>query len=102
MLLNASGIAYGLSYLAMFAIPLIAPGEKPSWMLRVAAASGFAMTLLFMVLSVFPIIDVPNRLLFAIKISAVVIGLNLAGALLYWRGDVRRRKVQGSSSWKSI
>ena len=22
-----------------------------------------------------------------------VIGLNLAGALLYWRGDVRRRKV---------
>jgi glutamate:GABA antiporter len=93
MLLNASGIAYGLSYLAMFAIPLIAPGEKPSWVLRVAAASGFAMTLLFMVLSVFPIIDVPNRLLFAIKISVVVIGLNLAGALLYWRGDIRRRLV---------
>jgi len=67
MLLNASGIAYGLSYLAMFAIPLIAPGEKPSWMLRVAAASGFAMTLLFMVLSVFPIIDVPNPALFAAK-----------------------------------
>jgi glutamate:GABA antiporter len=93
ILQNAYGIAYGLAYLGMFAIPLIAPGEKPSWILRVAAASGFSMTLLNMVLSVFPIIDVPNRLLFAIKISAVVIGLNLAGALLYWRGDSRRKRA---------
>ena len=51
------------------------------------------MTLLNMVLSVFPIIDVPNHLVFAVKISGVVIGLNLAGALLYWRGDVRRRRA---------
>jgi amino acid transporter len=93
VLLNASAIAYGLAYLGMFAVPLLAPGERTSWVLRAAAASGFAMTLLNMVLSVFPIIDVPNRLLFAIKISAVVIGLNLAGALLYWRGDIRRRKA---------
>ena len=93
LLLNASGIAYGLSYLAMFAIPLIAPGEKPSWLLRVAAASGFAMTLLFMVLSLFPIIDVPNRLLFTIKTGGIVIGLNLAGALLYWRADNRRKRA---------
>jgi len=92
---NAMGIAYGLAYLGMFAIPLIAPGEKPSWMLRVAAASGFAMTLLFMVLSLFPIIDVPNRLLFGIKVGAIVIGLNLAGALLYWRGDTRRKRASG-------
>jgi glutamate:GABA antiporter len=93
ILQNAMGIAYGMAYLAMFAIPLIAPGEKPPLILRVAAASGFGMTLLNMVLSVFPIIDVPNRLLFAIKISAVVIGLNLAGALLYWRGDIRRKRA---------
>jgi amino acid transporter len=94
LLFNASGIAYSLSYLAMFAIPLIAPGEKPSWMLRVAAASGFAMTLLFTVLSLFPIIDVPNRLLFTARIGAVVIGLNLAGALLYWWG--RRFRLPNS------
>ena len=46
----------------MFAIPLAARGEKPSWLLRGAALSGFAMTLLNVVTSVFPIIDVPNRL----------------------------------------
>jgi amino acid transporter len=95
LLQNASGIAYGLAYLAMFAIPLIARGEKPSWMLRAMAVSGFAMTLLYVVLSVFPIIDVPNRALFAIKISGAVIGLNLAGALFYWRADMRRKRVLG-------
>ncbi len=93
LLQNASGIAYGLAYLAMFAIPLVAPGEKPSWILRVAAVSGFAMTLLYVILSVFPIIDVPNRMSFTIKISAVVIGLNLAGALFYWRAETRRKRV---------
>jgi len=95
LLLNASGIAYGLAYLVMFAIPLIAPGEKPSWILRVAAASGFAMTLLNVTLSVFPIIDVPNPFLFAAKISGVVIGLNLAGALFFWRAETRRKRVLG-------
>jgi amino acid transporter len=95
LLQNANGIAYGLAYLVMFAIPLVAPGEKPSWLLRVAAVSGFAMTLLYIVLSVFPIIDVPNRLAFAVKISGLVIGLNLAGALFYWRAETRRKRVLG-------
>jgi len=93
MLLNGSGIAYGLAYLVMFAIPLVAPGEKPSWIVRVAAASGFLMTLLNVILSIFPIIDVPNRFSFALKISGVVIGLNLAGALFYWRAESRRKRV---------
>jgi len=95
LLQNANGIAYGLAYLVMFAIPLVAPGEKPSWGLRVASASGFAMTLLYVVLSVFPIIDVPNRALFAAKIGGVVIGLNLAGALFYWRAGTRRKRALG-------
>jgi amino acid transporter len=92
LLQNASGIAYGLAYLVLFAIPLLAPGEKPSWVLRIASASGFAMTLLYVVLSLFPIIDVPNRLVFTLKISGVMIGLNLAAALFYWRADVRRER----------
>src|SRR5262249_45592325 len=45
---NAAGIFYGLTYLVMFAIPLIglrrAERRPPVW-LRVAAASGFAVTL---------------------------------------------------------
>ena len=93
MLQSASGICYGLAYLAMFAIPLIAPGEKPSLLLRCAAASGFAMTLLNVVLSLFPIIDVPNPVLFGLKIGGLVLGLNSAAALFYWRADARRKRV---------
>jgi hypothetical protein len=50
------------------------------------------MTLLYVVLSLFPIIDVPNRLSFTIKITGVVVGLNVAGALFYWRADSRRKR----------
>jgi amino acid transporter len=92
LLQNAAGILYALTYLVMFAIPLAAPGEKPARALRVMAASGFGMTLLYVVLSVFPIIDVPNRLAFAVKISGVVIGLNLLGGLFYWRAETRRKR----------
>jgi hypothetical protein len=51
------------------------------------------MTLLYVVLSVFPIINVPNRAVFAVKIGGVVMGLNLAGALFYWRADIRRKRA---------
>jgi glutamate:GABA antiporter len=95
LLQNAGGVAFALAYLVMFAIPIVALGEKPSWRLRVASTSGFAMTLLYVILSVFPIINVPNRPLFAAKIGGVVIGLNLAGALLYWRADTRRKRALG-------
>ena len=95
MLQNASGVAFALAYLVMFAIPLLAPGEKPSITLRVASISGLAMTLLYVGLSVFPIINVPNRALFAAKIGGVVIGLNLAGALFYWSADTRRKRALG-------
>ena len=88
---SGSGIAYGLAYLVMFAIPLAARGEKSSWMLRLAAVSGFAMTLLNVVLSIFPIIDVRNAASFAIKTGALVIVLNLAGALYYRRAESRRK-----------
>jgi hypothetical protein len=53
------------------------------------------MTFVCTVLSVFPIIDVLNRALFAAKIGGVVSGLNLAGAMFYWRADTRRKRVLG-------
>jgi amino acid transporter len=84
LLINSGGILFGLTYLVMFAIPLIARGERPSWRVRVAALSGFLMTLLFVVLSIFPIIDVPNPGLFTIKVVAVVAGLQLIGVAYYW------------------
>ncbi len=88
---NAWGVCYGLTYLVMFAIPLAARGEKPSWGVRAAALSGFCMTLLYVVLSVFPIIDVKNSAIFAAKVSAVVLGSNLLGAAFFW--NARRRRL---------
>ncbi len=85
LLLNASLLCFAGAYLVMFAIPLVARGEKPGWGVRVAAASGFVMTLLFVVLSVFPIVKVDNAGLFAAKLIAVIGGLQCAGALYYWR-----------------
>ena len=93
LLENAAGIFYGLTYLVMFAIPLIGlrniEPRPPLW-IRIAAASGFVVTLLYVVLSIFPIIDVASWWSFAMKISGVVIGLNLAGTALFWNASRRR------------
>ncbi len=94
LLQNATGVSMGLAYLVMFAIPIVAPGERSSLILRITSASGFAMTLLYMVMAMFPILDVPNRAAFAAKIGVVVVGLNVAGALLYWRADRRRKRAR--------
>jgi len=84
---NASGIFYALAYLVMFAIP-IASQRAPVW-LRAAAVSGFAVTLLYSVLSIFPIIQVESWWRFSAKIGGVVLGANVVGAGLYW---MERRK----------
>jgi amino acid transporter len=79
---------YGLAYLAMFAIPMVSGrklGLRPTLGLKLAAGSGFLVTLLFVVLSIFPVIDVPNPAAYAWKTIAVMVGVNLAGILLYRR-----------------
>jgi amino acid transporter len=93
MSFNAGVICWSLTYLVMFAIPLVAGGEKPSWGVRAAAASGLAMTLLFAVLSIFPIIDVKDALSFTVKVSGVVIGINALGALYFRRANDRRKAL---------
>jgi len=93
-LLNNSGIiCWALTYLAMFAIPLLAAGEKPPWSVRIAAISGFSMTLLYVVLSIFPIIDVANAASFTLKTGGVVIGVNAAGAWYFRRANKRRESM---------
>jgi glutamate:GABA antiporter len=92
---NGSIICYALAYLVMFAIPLIARGEKPAWGLRLAAVSGFVMTLLYAVLSIFPIIDVENAASFTAKVSGVVVAINVAGAV-YFRYAKKRRQALAS------
>jgi hypothetical protein len=77
----------------MFAIPLVARAEKAPPDVRVAAASGLLMTLLYVILSVFPIINVRNASSFTAKVSGVVIGVNALGALYFWRVSKCRRPL---------
>jgi amino acid transporter len=92
LLENAAGIFYAFAYIALFAIPIWAahrlPERPPAW-LRVASISGFAVSVLYSVLSVFPIIDVRSWLVFGIKIVAVLAGANVLGLVMYRRA--RRR-----------
>lgn len=89
---NAAGIFYAFTYLALFAIPLFGAarlGVTPPLWLRVMSASGFAVSLLYSVLSVFPIIDVVSWQIFAVKIISVLIIANVIGIAIY-RAGVRR------------
>lgn len=82
LLFNAGGIFYALAYLVMFAIPIIGlrgvTPRPPRW-LQVASWSGLLMTLLYVVLSVFPIIKVASVATFAFKVGSMVLVMNLVG-----------------------
>jgi glutamate:GABA antiporter len=88
LLWNASAIFYALTYLVMFAIPIVGFRNRaeraPLW-LKVAAVSGFSMTLIYVTLSILPIVTVTNRAVFALKISSVISSANVLGALLFLR-----------------
>ena len=84
LLWNAGGIFYALTYLVMFAIPIVgARAMRPPGWVVLAATSGFLTTLLFVGLSILPIVQVDSRLLFAVKLSAVVLVANAIGAAIF-------------------
>ena len=87
LLWNASAIFYALTYLVMFAIPIVGlrHAARPPVLVRVAAASGFLMTLLYVTLSILPIIQVASRLTFALKITTLVVVTNLIGLAIFRR-----------------
>ena len=93
LLWNASGLFYSLTYVVMFAIPIfglrgVMP-KSPLW-LRLASMSGLLMTLLYVGLSVVPIINVESRLAFALKIGGLIIVTNLLGFMIYWFARKKR------------
>ena len=83
---NAANIFYALIYMVLFAIPIVAMkrfgATAPLW-LKIAAILGFLMSLIGAFFTVFPIIDVESRLLFAAKIIAVVVIANAIGMTIY-------------------
>jgi len=97
LLWNASGVFYALTYLAMFAIPLIGlrgtTSRPPIW-LKLSAGSGFLMTLLYVALSIIPIIQVESRLMFAVKIGGLIVIANILGVAIFAAVGRRRQAAQ--------
>jgi amino acid transporter len=101
LLWNASGVFYALTYLVMFTIPIFglktAGARLPLW-LKLAALSGFLMTLLYVGLSVFPIVQVESRLAFALKITTVIVGANVIGAAIFHLAGRKRKSAKQKSA----
>ncbi len=86
---NAGGVFYALTYLVLFAIPLFgmkALGVRAPWWLKIACASGFIVTLIYIRFSIAPITDVVSPLSFALKIAATVVLANVVGVGIYALG----------------
>ena len=94
---NAANVFYGIVYLVVFAIPIAGAGAirsgAPIW-LRVAAFCGFAVSLLAVCFTVYPIIDVPSRLIFATKIVGVSVIANVIGVTIFVLAKKRRAAVR--------
>ncbi len=93
---NAGGMFYALTYIVMFAVPIfglrgVTPAP-PLW-LKVASWSGLLMTVLYVALSIFPIIQVASVATFALKISLVILVANAIGIALYVSARPRASRV---------
>ncbi len=101
MLLVWAFAFYATAYLVLFAIPLLARkdlGTRPALWLRIAAVSGFLMTLLYLLLSVFPIIDVQSQWEYSAKTVTVILGANALGLLFYRLGRTKAASIPDSSA----
>ena len=86
---NTGGIFYALTYLALFAIPLFgmkALGVSAPWWLKIACASGFIVTLIYIRFAIVPITEVGSALSFALKIVTTVVIANILGVMIYVLG----------------
>jgi hypothetical protein len=93
-LLAASSIVlYAITYVALFALPLfgraVLRAALPGWV-KVAAACGFAASLISLFTTVYPIVDVVSKGAYATKICSVVVIANMTGILIYRSGGARR------------
>jgi amino acid transporter len=101
LLWNASGVFYALTYVVMFLIPLIGLGamnHRPPMWLKVTALSGFLMTLLYVALSIVPIIQVESRLMFAVKIGGLIVITNILGLVIFVVVGRRRQSAQAEAA----
>ena len=86
---NAGGAFYALTYLVLFAIPVVgmkAFGVRAPWWLKIACVSGFLAAVVYLVFAPFPITNVERPTEFALKIIATVVLANTIGIGLYFLG----------------
>lgn len=90
LLAMSSIVHYAIAYVALFALPLFGSAtlraQLPRW-LKVASGAGMASSLVALLISVYPVVDVVSRAAFAGKICAVVVVSNMAGVLIYRAGQ---------------
>jgi len=86
LLLNASDVHYGITYVALFALPLFGgPAFRsglPPW-LRIVSLAGLLSSLIAVFIAIYPIVGVSSRLSYAGKIAGTVIVSNLLGIAVY-------------------
>ncbi|PYK11218.1 MAG: amino acid permease [Verrucomicrobia bacterium] len=93
---NAANVFYGIVYAVMFAIPIAGAAAVRRgariW-LRLAAGAGLVVSLLAIFFTIYPIIDVPNPLVFAAKVIAVPLLANLTGMTIFAINYKRRGAI---------
>lgn len=100
----SANISYAIYYLLMFAVPLVVGarfGRPPGMVLKLACCSGILITLLSIVFSLVPVVQVASAWVFAFKISATAVAANILGGAVYWRGTrskARREAVEAPTS----
>jgi len=95
---NAASVLYALIYMVLFAIPIIAMrrfGSHAPWWLKFAAVLGFIASVTGAFYTIFPIIEVQSRFLFAAKIIGVVVIANAVGVGIYLMD--KRRSLKPSN-----
>lgn len=83
---NVGGIFYAFTYLVLFAIPLFgmkALGVKSPWWLKIACASGFVVTLIYIRFAIVPITEVQSLVGFALRVIITVVVANAIGIAIY-------------------
>jgi hypothetical protein len=82
-------------YALLFAVVLFGrplPDGRPGVAIRLAARSGFAVSLMSLPFQIVPLTGVPNKAAFAWKVGGLIFSMNALGAWLYWRGIQRRAR----------
>lgn len=94
---NAGGIFYAFAYIVLFAIPLFAArrlAERPKLWLQGAAVAGLATSILYSVLSIFPIIDVADWRVFTAKVVTVLVATNGIGLAIFFANRSRASRTR--------